>query len=230
MSVSMNPRPAGHAPLEALIAQAMHTGTLGMAKWVGEVHSADRLPDDVARAVHAALQGRPGPVVLALPEHMLRQATAAAVLPRAVPALGVRLGEMTSGGCTLRQVPRPAQKPVHVHAGAEELSRVYAADLTLQAWMPCAAWTRIGVQEKGLRVPIASQSSTLGDSGPSALAPTGQRASWCELLPHPKELPRAMRPRPVVVAESPCEAGCVALRCSAFGPCWSLFVRKVTSR
>ncbi len=40
-------------------------GTLGLAKWVGEVQHADRLPEYVARAFHTALQGRPGPVVLA---------------------------------------------------------------------------------------------------------------------------------------------------------------------
>jgi acetolactate synthase-1/2/3 large subunit len=56
-----------------------------------------------------------------------------------VIALGVRLGEMTTGGYTLLQVPRPAQRLVHIHAGAEELGRVYAADLLLQASMACAS-------------------------------------------------------------------------------------------
>jgi acetolactate synthase-1/2/3 large subunit len=46
---------------------------------------------------------------------------------------------MTTGGYTLLQAPRPAQKLVHVHAGPEELGRVYAADLMLQASMACAA-------------------------------------------------------------------------------------------
>ena len=46
---------------------------------------------------------------------------------------------MTTGGYTLLQAPRPAQKLVHIHAGAEELGRVYAADLMLQAAMACAA-------------------------------------------------------------------------------------------
>src|SRR5216117_142388 len=46
--------------------QMFGPGTLGMAKWVGEVHDADRLPEYVARAFHTALQGRPGPVVLVL--------------------------------------------------------------------------------------------------------------------------------------------------------------------
>ncbi len=45
---------------------------------------------------------------------------------------------MTTGGYTLLQPPRPAQKLVHVHAGAEELGRVYAADLLLQSSMACA--------------------------------------------------------------------------------------------
>ena len=48
-------------------------------------------------------------------------------------ALGIRLGEMTTGGYTLLTPPRPTQTLVHVHAGAEELGRVYAADLLIQA-------------------------------------------------------------------------------------------------
>jgi acetolactate synthase-1/2/3 large subunit len=56
-----------------------------------------------------------------------------------VIALGVRLGEMTTSGYTLLQVPKAAQKLVHVHAGAEELGRVYHADLLLQASMSYAA-------------------------------------------------------------------------------------------
>jgi acetolactate synthase-1/2/3 large subunit len=209
--------------------QMFGPGTLGMAKWAAEVQSADRLPEYVARAFHTAMQGRPGPVVLALPEDMLTTPTAAPVLPRVEPALawpapgalrdlralllqaqrpiviaggsgwtaasvealqrfaenwqlpvscglrfqdtfdnrhplyagdagiginpalarrireadlvlaiGVRLGEMTTSGYTLLQVPRPAQKLVHLHAGPEELGRVYAADLMLQSSLACA--------------------------------------------------------------------------------------------
>jgi acetolactate synthase-1/2/3 large subunit len=55
-----------------------------------------------------------------------------------VLAVGVRLGEMTTGGYTLLQAPRPAQRLIHVHPGAEELGRVYAADLMVQASMACA--------------------------------------------------------------------------------------------
>ena len=210
--------------------QMFSPGTLGLAKWVAEIQSADRVPEYVARAFHTAMQGRPGPVVLALPEDMLTTLTAAPVLPRVEPvrawpapgglrelrtmllaserpiviaggfgwdaeaaaalqrfaegwqlpvacgwrfqdtfdnrhplyagdvgiginpklakrvadadlviALGVRLGEMTTGGYELLQAPTPRQKLVHVHPGAEELGRVYAAELMLQASMPAAA-------------------------------------------------------------------------------------------
>jgi acetolactate synthase-1/2/3 large subunit len=51
-------------------------------------------------------------------------------------AIGPRLGEMTTGGYTLLAPPRPAQKLVHVHAGAEELGRVYQGDLLINSGMP----------------------------------------------------------------------------------------------
>lgn len=43
-----------------------------MAKWVGQIEDAERIPEYVSRAFHTAVNGRPGPVVLALPEDMLR--------------------------------------------------------------------------------------------------------------------------------------------------------------
>ncbi|QIM48719.1 thiamine pyrophosphate-binding protein [Pusillimonas sp. DMV24BSW_D] len=42
-----------------------------MAKWVVQIDDADRIPEFVARAFHTATSGRPGPVVIALPEDML---------------------------------------------------------------------------------------------------------------------------------------------------------------
>jgi acetolactate synthase I/II/III large subunit len=209
--------------------QIFGPGTLGMAKWVAEVHDPNRLPEYVSRAFHTAMQGRPGPVVLALPEDMLTARTAQPVLPKAQPAqavptaesmaamrsllaqaqrplviaggplwtaasarglqafaerwqlpvacgfrfqdtfdnrhpqyagdvgiginpklaervrkadvilaLGVRLGEMTTGGYTLLQAPEPQQRLIHWHPGAEELGRVYRAELLMQGSMACA--------------------------------------------------------------------------------------------
>ena len=199
-------------------------GTLGMAKWAAEVTDPDRLPEYLSRAFHTALQGRPGPVVLAIPEDVMSGLSDAPVLPRAEPArvvpaadgiarwralleaaqrplviaggsawsaagvqalqhfaeswclpvacglrfqdtfdnrhrlyvgdagiginpalarriqdadlvmaLGVRLGEMTTSAYSLLKAPRPVQKLVHLHPGPEELGRVYAADVLLQA-------------------------------------------------------------------------------------------------
>ena len=42
-----------------------------MAKWVAQIDRADRIPEYLARAFQIATSGRPGPVVLALPEDML---------------------------------------------------------------------------------------------------------------------------------------------------------------
>ena len=47
----------------------------GMAKLVFEVQQADRLPEIVSRAYHTAMSGRPGPVIIALPENMLTEST-----------------------------------------------------------------------------------------------------------------------------------------------------------
>ena len=48
-------------------------------------------------------------------------------------AIGPRLGEMTTSGYTLLDAPAPKQKLVHIHAGADELNRVFQADLAICA-------------------------------------------------------------------------------------------------
>lgn len=201
-----------------------------IAKWVDQVDDARRLPEFISRAFHVATSGRPGPVVLALPEDMLtdrvsvddapryrRSASAptpeamdglAAELQRAerpllvlggggwtreasaditafaanfdlpvacafrrqdlidnhddhyigeaglgmdpriaqrvrdadlIIAVGARLGETTTQGYTLLDVPRPAQRLVHVHADPEELGHVYHAEVPVNASMPAFA-------------------------------------------------------------------------------------------
>ncbi len=65
--------------------------------------------------------------------------------------IGARLGEMTTSGYTLLSVPRPAQKLVHVHTGAEELGRVYQGDLLINSGMPqiAAALAAMPVVDSG---------------------------------------------------------------------------------
>ena len=53
-----------------------------IAKWAARIDSADRIPEYVARAYATAISGRPGPVVLALPEDMLSRDTDSKPRPR----------------------------------------------------------------------------------------------------------------------------------------------------
>ncbi len=195
-----------------------------VAKWVAQIDDADRIPEYLNRAFSVATSGRPGPVVLALPEDMLTDQTdardakpwqivktspAVADIAQTVdlletaerpliivggsgwnedtrlklqnfaaanqvpvvnsfrcqdffdnehpnyigdlglgvnPALtqfirasdcllviGARLGEMTTGGFTLIDIPCPSQRMIHVHPGAEELGHIYQPDLAINA-------------------------------------------------------------------------------------------------
>ena len=65
------------------------------AKWAAEISDPRRIPEMVSHAFHTAMNGRPGPVVLALPEDMVvercetverRPPVAGAALPVAVDA------------------------------------------------------------------------------------------------------------------------------------------------
>ncbi len=86
-----------------------------MAKWVVEAQSAARLPELVARAYRVACQGRPGPVVIALPEDVL---TETADVPDA-PAVTLaeawpRPEDVSRFGELLRQ----AKKPLFILGGS----------------------------------------------------------------------------------------------------------------
>lgn len=54
--------------------------------------------------------------------------------------IGARLGEITTSGYTLVDIPTPKQNLVHVYAGAEELGRVYQPRLAINASMPAFAF------------------------------------------------------------------------------------------
>lgn len=52
-----------------------------MTKWATEISNADHIPEIVRRAIHIARSGRPGPVVLVVPEDVLEQLTEVPDLP-----------------------------------------------------------------------------------------------------------------------------------------------------
>jgi acetolactate synthase-1/2/3 large subunit len=59
--------------------------TREVSKWSAEIDSAERIPEIVARAFHEATAGRPGPVVISLPEDMLRETASVADAVAAIP-------------------------------------------------------------------------------------------------------------------------------------------------
>jgi len=195
-----------------------------IAKWVTEIDDARRIPELLARAFHTACSGRPGPVVIGLPEDMLTERVACRNAHRFQPVqahpsvedmarlqrllssarrplailggggwnrqavadiktfierfnlptaasfrrqdyldnqhpcyighagvslkpplsdriknadllllIGTRLGEASSMGYEVIDIPAPRQTLVHVHADAEEIGVTYAPDLSINA-------------------------------------------------------------------------------------------------
>ena len=97
----------------------------GLAKWVAEVDQTERLPEYIGRAFHMAMSGRPGPVVLALPEDMLSALTDVADLPGPVQVLS---GAMTSAATEVLARLARAKRPL-VIVGGPHWSAGASADL-----------------------------------------------------------------------------------------------------
>ncbi len=79
-----------------------------LAKWVVEITNADRIPEILARAFHTAVSGRPGPVVVSLPEDMLAdpcRASDCAAAPVQVPALSAQAQAQIAGALARAQRP-----------------------------------------------------------------------------------------------------------------------------
>ena len=85
-----------------------------VAKWADQVESADRVPELVGRAFATATAGRPGPVVLALPEDMLSEETDAA---DAAPSVAVRAHPGADDLERLRDLLAGAERPLVLVGG-----------------------------------------------------------------------------------------------------------------
>jgi acetolactate synthase-1/2/3 large subunit len=85
-----------------------------MAKWVTQIDRADRIPEYIARAFQVATSGRPGPVVLALPEDMLTTKAAVADTRRYVPTQGSPSAPQMA---QLRALLAKAQRPLLLLGG-----------------------------------------------------------------------------------------------------------------
>ncbi|RJG09436.1 thiamine pyrophosphate-binding protein [Massilia cavernae] len=85
-----------------------------MAKWVTQIDRADRIPEYLARAFQVATSGRPGPVVLALPEDMLTEMAAVGDTRSYQP---VQASPSAAQIETLRTMLAEAQRPVLLLGG-----------------------------------------------------------------------------------------------------------------
>jgi acetolactate synthase-1/2/3 large subunit len=85
-----------------------------MAKWVAQIDRAERIPEYIARAFQIATSGRPGPVVLALPEDMLVDTAQVADTRRYQP---VQAAPAASQIDTLRSMLAQAQRPIVLLGG-----------------------------------------------------------------------------------------------------------------
>jgi acetolactate synthase-1/2/3 large subunit len=79
-----------------------------VAKWTAQIDRAERIPEYVAHAFRVAMSGRPGPVVLAVPEDMLTARASCADVPRvdATPA-GADPGQVAAVATRLAAAQRP---------------------------------------------------------------------------------------------------------------------------
>src|SRR5438105_2222280 len=86
-----------------------------MAKWATEIDNAARIPEIVSRAFYTAANGRPGPVVVALPEDMLTDRVAVAdALPFEPVETWPGLSDMTR----LQKLLHRARAPIAILGGS----------------------------------------------------------------------------------------------------------------
>ena len=85
-----------------------------LAKWVTQIDMAERVPELINQAFQVATSGRPGPVVLALPEDMLREEAAAAP---AGPYRAVHAHPGAADLAELRRLLAAAERPVLLVGG-----------------------------------------------------------------------------------------------------------------
>ncbi|MGQ9370996.1 thiamine pyrophosphate-dependent enzyme [Azospirillum sp. ST 5-10] len=146
-----------------------------VAKWAAPVERADRIPEFVARAFHTATSGRPGPVVLALPEDMLGEAVPAADV---APTPPTRAQPGAADLARLRALLAAAERPLVVVGGSGW------SDEACEAMKVFAEASMLPVCCSPLRQDIVDNESLAyaGDLGPDANPALLQRVRDADLL------------------------------------------------
>lgn len=97
----------------------------GLAKWVAQIDTPERVPEYMARAFRVATSGRPGPVVLALPEDML---TTQVTVPDARPYAATHAGLVPGAMQQVTEALATAARPMLILGGSGWTDRA-AADI-----------------------------------------------------------------------------------------------------
>jgi len=87
-----------------------------ITKWVAQVDQVERLPEFINRAFSVAMNGRPGPVALALPEDMLRDTAEVLDLPAATKVRSAPAAEVLG---QIQTMLNGAKKPLIVLGGSD---------------------------------------------------------------------------------------------------------------
>ncbi len=95
-----------------------------MAKWVTEIDDPARIPELISRAFHTACNGRPGPVVIALPEDMLTERVA---VPDATAFEPVEIWPGLTDMSRLQKLLWTAKRPIVLAGGSRWSESAYAA-------------------------------------------------------------------------------------------------------
>jgi len=198
-----------------------------LAKWVAEIDDAARIPEMVSRAFHTATSGRPGPVVLALPEDMLSEPVPAPALARPYHASAGAPDplHMATLWDRLQQAQRPlvivggggwsAEAKAELESFAADNRLPVAASFRCQDYFdnehPCyAGHVGIGidqrlaarVRESDLLILLGARFGEMTSSGYSLMEIPNPGQPLVHVYPDPEELGRVYRPELAIAAGS----------------------------
>ncbi len=217
----------GHRDREAFQEVDYRAMFAPLAKWVAEVDDTERLPEYIARAFHEAVSGRPGPVVLALPEDML-SGTADVADARPAPQIAAPslAGPARATAAKLARAERPlviVGGPHWSPEAAKDLAR-FASDWNLpvalgfrrQDYIDNRHPNYVGDLNVGINPKLAQRvrdadlllvlGSRLGDietQGYTLIDPAAPAQEICHVHADAGELGRVYRPDLGVVATAP---------------------------
>lgn len=215
-----------------------------LAKWTAEIDDPARIPEYVSRAFHVAMSGRPGPVVLSLPEDML---SASADTPD-IPPPATRIETVSQAAVdTVEAALAQAQRPL-VIAGGPLWTPQAATNLAsfAKAWgLPVAVSFRrqdyidnrnpsyvgdlsVGMnpklgarlQEADLLLVLGARLGDIATGGYTLLNPASPGPRILHVHPDTAELGRVFRPDPGLAIPAPDLIAALAERNATPGP-WS---------